>query len=374
MHTFILGFDSFDPEIFENLSSQGKMPNLTKYVKTRRYARFEVSDPPQTEVSWTSIATGQDPGGHGIFDFVHRDPVSYTPFVSILPTERKFGGTQFVPPHNTRTIFEEVTRQGYPATSLWWPTTFPARLESPVRTIPGLGTPDILGRLGVGALYTNNPELGDADWKTARKTLVKKGGDRYTSVVEGPVAKKRGEPRPVQIDLGLELVDDQRARLVLGKDSTQLTLGEWSPIIELNFKMGLFFSVRAVTRAILTQIDPDVRLYFTPLQIHPLSSPWRYATPSSFVKGIWKACGPYLSLGWPQDTTALEDGCISDEHFITLCESIHANRECTLMHMLDSLMRVCWAPSSTASIVCSTCSGATVPTSWRPGTGNWTAW
>jgi len=98
----------------------------------------------------------------------------------------------------------------------------------------------------------------------------------------------------------------------------------------------LFFSIRAVTRAILTQTSPELQLYFLPLQIHPLSSPWRYATPPSFVKDVWKTCGPYLTLGWPQDTTGLEEGCINDDQFIELCKLIHADRERTLMHLLDS--------------------------------------
>jgi predicted AlkP superfamily phosphohydrolase/phosphomutase len=141
MHTIILGFDAFDPTRFERLSEEGKLPNLTSYASSGNYARLAVANPPQTEVSWTSIATGLDPGGHGIFDFVHRDPATYTTYVSLLPTSRKLFGTQFVPPFNARTIFEEAARQGFPATALWWPASFPARPESLARTMPGLGTP-----------------------------------------------------------------------------------------------------------------------------------------------------------------------------------------------------------------------------------------
>ena len=79
MRTLILGLDAFDPTVFERLSEQGKLPNLTKYVEAGGYARFAVTNPPQTEVSWTSMATGLNPGGHGIFDFVHRDPATYNP-------------------------------------------------------------------------------------------------------------------------------------------------------------------------------------------------------------------------------------------------------------------------------------------------------
>ena len=334
MRVLILGIDSFDPNIFERLASQGKMPNLAKYIDSGKYNRFTVSDPPQTEVSWTSIATGLDPGGHGIFDFVHRDPASYTPYVSLLPTERKAFGVQFKAPYRTRTIFEEATRMGYPASSLWWPATFPARPELPVNTIPGLGTPDILGKLGVGMLFTSdeNPKLSNG--KTPLKILDKEGSV-YTSQIEGPLRKKGGHSDAALVNLRLDVIDEQNLRMLIGDQTIDLTLDHWSPILEIPFKMGFLMSVRTLTRAIVTQIHPHVRLYMVPLQIHPLASPWRYATPPSFIKGIWKTCGPYLSLGWPQDTIGLEEGYISDAQFMSLCESIHAHRERVLFHMLD---------------------------------------
>jgi hypothetical protein len=103
-------------------------------------------------VSWSSLATGANPGVHGIFDFVHGDPTNYTPYVSLLPTQRSKLGVQITHPHRANTIFEEAANLGYPATSLWRPATFSANPGSPVRAIPGLGAPDLLGRLGVGVL------------------------------------------------------------------------------------------------------------------------------------------------------------------------------------------------------------------------------
>ena len=129
MRTVIVGFDSFDPVIFERLSESGKTPNLSKFTNKGGYSRLEVCSPPQTEVSWTSIATGVDPGSHGIFDFVHRDPATYIPYVSILPTRQTAVGEQFIPPYTTKTLFHEAADMGYPATALWWPALFPARLE-----------------------------------------------------------------------------------------------------------------------------------------------------------------------------------------------------------------------------------------------------
>jgi len=178
MKEIILGLDAFDPALFEELHEQGRVPHLSKYVETGAYRRFAVAAPPQSEVSWTSIATGLNPGGHGIFDFVHRNPETHAVNVSLLPTERGLLGTRFVPPHNSYTIFEYAIDQGYPATTLWWPATFPARMQSPVQTIPGLGTPDILGRLGVGTLFTTGPGQNDGGDKIPVRPLQDAGRGR----------------------------------------------------------------------------------------------------------------------------------------------------------------------------------------------------
>jgi predicted AlkP superfamily phosphohydrolase/phosphomutase len=334
MRTLILGFDAFDPTVFERLAEKGKLPNLTRYVEVGAYARFAVANPPQTEVSWTSIATGLNPGGHGIFDFVHRNPATYTPYVSLLPTKRGLFGTRFISPYKARTIFEEVAWQGFSSTVLWWPATFPARPELPVRTFPGLGTPDVQGRLGVGTLLASNTESFGEKGKTPVVPLEQSAKDRYTALLTGPVRKKRRGSQQSVLELQVDLTGNNSARLAIDKHSIELVEGVWSPILELSFKVGLFPPIRTLTRVILTQVRPDVQVYVLPLQIHPLHPLWRYATPRGFVKQTWKACGPFLTLGWPQDTTGLEDRCITDGQFIDLCESIFNTRERILVYQL----------------------------------------
>ncbi|MFN2144365.1 MAG: alkaline phosphatase family protein [Anaerolineales bacterium] len=83
MKTIIVGLDAFDPKYFEALHEKGKTPHLSKYVERNGYSRFKISNPAQSEVSWTSIATGLNPGGHGMFDFVHRNPKNYSINVSL---------------------------------------------------------------------------------------------------------------------------------------------------------------------------------------------------------------------------------------------------------------------------------------------------
>lgn len=335
MKTIIIGLDAFDPVRFEGLHAAGKTPNLSKLVAGGRYSRLGVSDPPQSEVSWTSIATGMNPGEHGIFDFVHRNPNTYGRLVSLLPTKTNVLGRQFVVPHAAPTIFEAAVEAGYPGISLWWPATFPARLESPVGSIPGLGTPDIFGRLGVGISYTLEGS-SNGDKKTRLEKLTSTGKGNYRGTLEGPVKTTLTGPKETRTQFELESDGEQSAQMVIGKRSYDLEVGKWSEFIELTFKVGFGIKVKAVTRAILTELEPEPRLYLLPLQIHPLAAPWPYGTPKRMLKEVWEKTGPYLTLGWPQDTTGLEEGFIDDEQFLDLCDQICDHRERTLMRLLDT--------------------------------------
>lgn len=333
MRTIITGFDSFDPGAFERLLEQGKMPNLAKFAAANGYSRLEVCSPPQTEVSWTSIATGVDPGSHGIFDFVHRDPASYIPYVSLLPTRQSALGEQFMSPYTTKTFFQEAADMGFPSTALWWPALFPARPEQPVGTIPGLGTPDIRGQLGVGAYMTSEPSEKK---KTQVLKLESSGRGKFSGTLEGPKSKTKDGIRPILLPVTVDVLDESSARFTIGKQTLDLKLGQWSPILELQFPAGFMSTIHAITQVILTEVNGRVSLYFLPLQIHPLHSPWHYATPASLVKDAWNNAGPFLTLGWPQDTNGLEDECITDGQFLALCDSIFESRKRIFYRRLDN--------------------------------------
>ena len=332
MRTVIVGFDSFDPGTFERLLDHGKMPNLAKFANAGGYSRLEVCSPPQTEVSWTSIATGVDPGSHGIFDFVHRDPQTYIPYVSLLPTRQSAVGEQFLPPYTTKTFFHEAADMGYSSTALWWPALFPARPELPVGTIPGLGTPDIRGQLGVGTYLTTEPS------EKKKEQVIKlesAGRGKFNGAIDGPQAKTKDGIKPIVQPLTVDVLDEETVRLTIGKQRLDLKRGQWSLIIELQFPAGFAYTIHAITQVIVTEVKERVSLYFLPLQIHPLHSPWHYATPGSLVKEAWKT-SPFLTLGWPQDTNALEDGCITDEQFLSLCDSIFESRKSIYYRRLDN--------------------------------------
>jgi len=82
----VIGFDGMDYELLKNLISKGKLPNFEKLSKDGDFKQLRTSVPPQSPVAWSNFITGMNPGGHGIFDFIHRDPETMFPYLSTSKT------------------------------------------------------------------------------------------------------------------------------------------------------------------------------------------------------------------------------------------------------------------------------------------------
>jgi hypothetical protein len=171
--------------------------------------------------------------------------------------------------------------------------------------------------------------------KTPIEPLKMLGKSRYAGLLRGASQKTGAGAKETTLEFQLEIEDSQSGKLTFAKTAIHLSVGQWSPIFEVTFKVSLLVSIRAITRVILTQVEPEPRLYFLPLQIHPLHTFYRYATPPGFVRETWNGFGPFLTLGWPQDTTGLDEGWITDDQFIDLCKSIDATRERIFFHHID---------------------------------------
>lgn len=80
----VLGIDGLDPEILAE--TMQRFPELTKNFKQlvdeNGLHSLGTSTPPQSPVAWSNFITGLNPGGHGIFDFIHRDPITRSPIPS----------------------------------------------------------------------------------------------------------------------------------------------------------------------------------------------------------------------------------------------------------------------------------------------------
>lgn len=81
VETLIIGLDAADWSIVENLRSQGELPAIGEILSCGAGGPLTSTIPPMTPAAWTSIATGVNPGKHGMFDFleVQDDPTRIVP-------------------------------------------------------------------------------------------------------------------------------------------------------------------------------------------------------------------------------------------------------------------------------------------------------
>ena len=59
-----------------------RLPNLARLMDQGQFSELATVMPPQSPVAWSNFITGRNPGGHGMFDFIHRDPETYQPLSS----------------------------------------------------------------------------------------------------------------------------------------------------------------------------------------------------------------------------------------------------------------------------------------------------
>jgi predicted AlkP superfamily phosphohydrolase/phosphomutase len=73
----ILGLDGVSFTLLHDFMKRGYMPNLASIVKDGTLTQMHTTIPDLSAVAWTSLFTGKDPGGHGIFGFTHINPRTY---------------------------------------------------------------------------------------------------------------------------------------------------------------------------------------------------------------------------------------------------------------------------------------------------------
>src|SRR5215467_12643946 len=70
---FVLGVDGLDPTLLQQFMKAGSLPNFRRLISQGDFKPLKTTMPPLSPVAWSSFVTGMDPGGHAVFDFVHRD-------------------------------------------------------------------------------------------------------------------------------------------------------------------------------------------------------------------------------------------------------------------------------------------------------------
>src|SRR6478736_3937258 len=83
----VLGIDGMDPQLLQKFVEEGRMPNFKALMAEGDFRPLQTTMPPQSPVAWSTFITGLDPGGHGIFDFIHVDRARMEPYTSMAEAD-----------------------------------------------------------------------------------------------------------------------------------------------------------------------------------------------------------------------------------------------------------------------------------------------
>jgi predicted AlkP superfamily phosphohydrolase/phosphomutase len=325
----VIGFDGMDPVILDRLMSEGKLPNFKRLADTGGFRKLATSVPPQSPVAWSNFITGMNPGGHGIFDFIHRDPDTMFPYLSTSKTEPadktiKIG--KWVIPLSSgkvsllrkgKAFWEYLSENGIPATVFRVPANFPA-VDGDAYQLSGMGTPDIQGTYGTFSYYTDE-ERDNLDEISGGKVFkVKVKDNMVKSSLPGPANTFKSDSPQSKVDFTV-YVDPENpvAKINIDGNEVMLKEGEWSDWIKIKYQMlPLIESARGIARFYLKEIRPNFKLYVTPVNIDPSSPAMPISSPEHYSEDIAEEIGLYYTQGIPEDTKALSEDVLDDEEFL----------------------------------------------------------
>ncbi len=294
----VLGLDGCDPQVLGRLLQAGKLPNFARLRALGGLYQLGTTTPPQSPVAWATFLTGQDPGGHGLFDFLQRDPQTLQPVTSMSEVrDGRYVQKLAAPP-----FWKQLSAQGIPATLLRVPCWFPAAADG-ARTLTGLGTPDLLGSYGTFTYYAEGEpnKISGGTWVTVEA----RQGEVSASLI-GP----GGQACPLHLRLD---PPNRQALIEVGDPESQpflLKQGEWSDWLPVAFARD-----QGMVRFLLRSVSP-LALYVSPLNDDPGRPGLPLSNPPNLASHLARRCGRFYTQGMAEDSKALSSRVLSDEQYL----------------------------------------------------------
>lgn len=316
----ILGFDGMDPSILEEGWKHGRFPNLKKLKDTGYFSRLETTVPPQSPVAWASFITGENPSEHGVFDFIERDPATYSLNLVFSQENEKKDYIKTTP------FWDITTRNKIRSTVLFLPDTFEPPKTLTGEMISGMGVPDLLGTQGTFTLFTTKSyPISDYTWRGTVIPVI--NSKSISTTIKGPKYNSGTDTKVATIPLNVNIRDDKSVEVTVQKQTFTLNKGEFSEWKRLEFGIDIFTKARGIVKFYLKSTAPDFELYMSPINFDPESPLKPISSPKSFSAKLSKDLGAYSTLGLPHDTWALEENVFDEKAFLIQADSILSERK-----------------------------------------------
>ena len=355
--TIVLGIDGMDPKLVRRFVAEGIMPNFKAAMERGYFGELRTTMPPQTPVAWASFINGCNPGGTGIFDFVHRDPGTFSPFLS---TARTFSshdsfsvGSWKIPlksgrvdnMRRGRAFWSVLQDHGIPTSIFQIPSNFPVIDESDgtLRAISGAGTPDVLGGYGTFTYYSELAVPGADELEGGRVIRIRPVNHEVKTILRGPKNSFReGDPES-EIDLVINRDPHNPVlKIAVGDQQIILKQGEWSEWVPLKFGLvPMFASVAGMVRFFAKEVHPRIKIYVSPINIDPMDPVLPICTPSAHSRELAEVVGRFYTQGFPADSKSLSSGVLSDEEYFSQAKIVIEENMRALAYQLDNFQEGC---------------------------------
>jgi len=331
----VIGLDGLEPTIVDSLLARSGLPHLAALAGRGGYSRLATTLPAQTPVAWSTFATGVNPGGHGIFDFIRRDPRTYLPDFALNRYEQPKG---YLPPRavNLRRgtpVWQVLSDAGVPSVVLRCPCTFPPDTLRG-RMLSGMGVPDVRGGLGTSTFFSADPAARQGESEQLVR-VTPNGGTVRTTLV-GPRHPKSREDVTAQIAIDID--ETRRAVTIRSKGRPRaLTVeeGRWSDWLHVKFKLGFLQSVPGTVRFYLARVSPHLELYASPVNFDPTATiQYPVASPAGYAGELADRLGTFYTTGMVEDHGGLTNGRFDEAVYLAQCQGVLDERERMLQYEL----------------------------------------
>jgi predicted AlkP superfamily phosphohydrolase/phosphomutase len=292
----VLGIDGLDRQIMDELIKDGRLPDFTRLANQGTFAPLRTSNPAISPVAWSDIASGAGPGHHGIFDFLHRDPGSYMPYLSVRRSSTGVFGTRYKRARLCEGLWRYTSDAGIATTVIRWPVTFPAERVTG-RFLSGLGAPDLLGSEGQYSYYTT--QAGSADDPSPQNVVRVswQAPDTIGTFLEGPMISRI---ESAKVPLVIKKMSSDSVSIDVAKAPiVEARRGRWTRWIKIAFKVGMR-RIPGMVRFLLMQCEPDLKLFVYPVSIDPANQVFAITYPQTFGRQLEQAIGTFHTLGMPE--------------------------------------------------------------------------
>ncbi len=344
-----LGLDGFDPGLAEKYMAEGKLPNLARLRRQGSFTRLRTTFPSLSPVAWSTFATGVSPAKHNIFDFLNRNLKSYLPELSssrVNKPRRTLKLGRYTIPLSRPSV--DLRRKSIPfwkilgrhqvdCTILRVPITFPPEKFNG-RLLSAMCTPDLRGTQGSFSFFSTR--LEEVTYEGGSRYPLHRNGRRLTGWLEGPEHPLIEDAGTLRIPFSIAPNGKpDGAVLEIQGERHELTRGEYSPWIPLTFRAAVGIKARGICRFLLTELEPEVSLYVTPINIDPENPALPISHPAYYSAYLAKLLGTFATVGMAEDTWALNEGAIDEDAFLTQAYLTHQEREAMFFSALDRLRR-----------------------------------